>query len=377
MSLSASRYFSIALLAFIAGFVLLPSSKAVNNFFYIFMALPAVILLLAGRFHRFRVTFLTVSWAAFFCWLALSGIGDSAQYFKHLLYVVLFCFLVFAWVDWRQFEKALLFRSFFWGLVLYVAVSAIYFWYSGQTAVGVRIISLPGRLDGPILTSMLMVSCFVLLLPEWLRDRGWWEMGAAVAAILFCVGFVLQSRSGLVGLAAALIAVFIWMTWKAGWKERVLALLMALVIGVIILWVLKNSDVAARLISRADAGRLELWKQYLADWLGCGFLLGCGADFYNEVRNDGGEIILHPHNLLLTVGFRYGFVGVLLFSVSLMAALWEGWRQKSSWAGFLLVSLFMLNFDGRELINSPHEVWLLVLMPAMLIAARQQSDLRA
>lgn len=372
MPSSASRYFTVVLLAFLASFLLLPNSKAVNNFFYVFLALPALILIVFAKVQRPHITVLAGLWAAFFAWLALNGVGGDSRFFKNLLYTLLFCLVVWLWVDWRSFEKVRLFQIFFWSIILYVAGSAVFFWLTGRADMGVRVLVLPSRMQGPILTSMLIVSCFALVLPEWLRNRRWIEITAALIAILFCVGFVLQSRSGLVGLGLLLIIACGGVLWRGGWWLRSGTVLVAVLIVLGGMWVSQHSEVAAGLVARADSGRFELWLLYLKEWMGCGLLLGCGPGFSPEIHIEGGLLIEHPHNIFLTMGFRYGLPGVLLFFSVMLATLWQAWQQKNPWGGYLLIALFMLNFDGRELINSPHEVWLLVLLPSMLIAARQQ-----
>lgn len=101
-------------------------------------------------------------------------------------------------------------------------------------------------------------------------------------------------------------------------------------------------------------------------------MLGCGPSFSPDIRIQNGLAIQHPHNIFLAMGFRYGLLGLLLFAVTMLLTLQKAREQRSAWGGYLLIALAMLNFDGRELINSPHEVWLLVWVPAMLIAAREQ-----
>lgn len=373
MTFCASRYFTAVLLVFLAGFLILPSSKAVNNFFYAFLLLPAVLLLVGFKAPRPHLSFLSALWLSFFCWLALTGLwGGDVKFFKYLFYTLVFCLIVWLWVSWQSFDKVYLFQLFFWGLIVYVTASALFFWLTGQIAFGVRVLSLPSRLEGPILTSILIVSCFALLLPEWLRDRCWLSISAATTATLFCVGFVLQSRSGLVGLGVLLAVALGQAAWVGEWRLRIAVVVVSALLVLVFLWLFHDSKVVASLITRADSGRFELWQLYLQEWIGCGLLLGCGPGYSPEILIERGILIQHPHNIFLAIGFRYGIPGVLLFTAVMIATLWQAWEQKNAWGAYLFIALLMFNFDGRELIDSPHEVWLLVLLPAMLIAARQQ-----
>lgn len=376
MRLSASRYFTAVLLVFLASFLVLPGTKAVNNVFYVFLAMPALVMLLLGKAQRPPMTALLGIWAAFFAWMALYVIGVEIQLFRHFLYTALFCAAVWLWVDWHCFDNLQLFRVFFWSLITYVIGSAVFYWLTGQVDVGERVLLLPSRMEGPILTSMLIVSCFALLLPEWLRNRHWLEMSAGFLAVLFCAGFVLQSRTGLVGVFVLLAAMYVWVFWRADWLGRSAALLSAALLLLAGVGVFQYSDVAAELVDRADSARFELWQQYFSHWLECGPLLGCGVEYMAGVRIFTGELVHHPHNIFLAIGFRYGVPGLVLFILAMLTTLWQAWKQRNPWGGYLMIALFMLNFDGRELISSPHEVWLLVLLPSMLIAAQQRDDRR-
>lgn len=374
MRICAAHYFTLTTLVFIACFLLLPSSKAVNNVFYIFLAVPALGLLLLGRVPRPPVTALVGLWAAFFAWLVLSGVGADGQFFKHVVYTLLFCLVIWLWVDYQRFARIGLFRVFFWSLIVYVSGSAVVFWLTGALEVGARLYSLPGRMEGPILTSMVIVCCFALLLPQWLRQRCRVEMTVAVLAVLFCAGVVLQSRSGLLGLAVVLGVVWALMLWQGRWLQRAVLLLMAALLVGAGLWLLQHSELAAELVIRGDSGRFELWYFYIRDWLDCGLLLGCGIGFTGDIRIEEGLLVEHPHNIFLAMGFYHGVPGLLLFTLIMLATLWQAWKKQDPWGGYLLIALFMLNFDGRELISSPHEGWLLVLLPAMLIAARERVE---
>lgn len=369
----APRYFTFALLGFLASFLLLPSSKAVNNFFYAFLALPGLLLIISARVPRFRVTLLVGLWTLFFSWLALRAVwGGDGDFFKYLFFNALFCLIIWLWVDWRRLDDVALFQVFFWALIFYVTGAALLYWWTGQVEVGVRVLALPSRLQGPILTSILIVSCFALVLPEYLRKRNWWALLAAVVGIIFCVGFVLQSRSGLVGLVALLAFACGKLVCEGSWRSRAGAIAAVVLLGWIGSLSLQHSEVAVQLIARADSGRFELWGQYFQLWRECGLMFGCGPSFSPDIRIQGGLLIQHPHNIFLAMGFRYGLLGLLLFAVTMLLTLQKAREQRSAWGGYLLIALAMLNFDGRELINSPHEVWLLIWVPAMLIAAREQ-----
>ena len=44
--------------------------------------------------------------------------------------------------------------------------------------------------------------------------------------------------------------------------------------------------------------------------------------------------------------------------------------MRDGWGWYLAAALVMLNFDGSKLVGNPDELWLLVLLPAVLIYGR-------
>jgi len=51
-----SGYFTVSLLVFILSFLVLPTSKMVNNVYYIFLAIPALGLIVFGRGRSVKIS---------------------------------------------------------------------------------------------------------------------------------------------------------------------------------------------------------------------------------------------------------------------------------------------------------------------------------
>src|SRR5690625_4284690 len=163
----APRYFTFALLGFLASFLLLPSSKAVNNFFYAFLALPGLLLIISARVPRFRVTLLVGLWTLFFSWLALRAVwGGDGDFFKYLFFNALFCLIIWLWVDWRRLDDVALFEVFFWALLFYVTGTALLHWWTGQVEGGVRVLALQSRLQGRRRRRVLSVRGLAVVFAE-------------------------------------------------------------------------------------------------------------------------------------------------------------------------------------------------------------------
>lgn len=360
-------YFTPALLVFIASFLVLPTSKMVNNVYYALLALPALCVLLMRRGQDIRLSPALLLWGALCAWYVLIGLlSADGQHFKHVLYVALFVLLVSQLADPQPLRTPLFARGLFWALGVYVLGSAIVYWSIGRYAPGERVLWLPGRMTGPIYTSMWLTCCFALALPVWISQRRWGELAAAALLAVFCMGYVLQSRSGLVGMLAlgGMVA-----GWLALCRARYLLWLggVAILLAGTTLFAMRELPEVASLFARADSGRFELWRILSAEWLGCSLWLGCGMQHVSEATILGGAPIQHPHNIFLALGLYSGLVSLLIFLALMAVVLRCAWRQRDPWGLYLLVALIVLNFDGSKLVGNPDELWLLVLLPMALI----------
>ncbi len=364
-------YFTLALLVFLASFLLLPTAKMVNNVYYALLALPALGVLLAHRGRDIRPEPALLLWSALWLWYVVVGISSGdLQYFKHVLYIALFVLLVSLLVDPQPLRTPLFSRGLFWVLGLYVLGSAVVYWFSGRYEPGERVLWLPGRMTGPIYTSMWLTCCFALALPAWLSRRLWLELSAATLLAVFCMAYVLQSRSGLVGMLALAVLLAGWLALR---RARYLIWLgggLVLAAG-LLLYGMREVPEIASLFARADSGRFELWRILFAEWLDCGLWLGCGVRYASQATILDGAPIQHPHNIYMALGLYSGLVSLLLFLALTALLLRRAWQQRDPWGLYLLLALLMLNFDGSKLMGNPDELWLLVLLPMALIANRR------
>ncbi len=368
---SAEKYFTFSIVGLLLAFVLLPNSKWVANYYYVFVLLPATALLLTLRVPKQPLKPLLILWLSFAFWLLTSGAhGGDFGYFKHWGYLVAFCVVMVSWVEFRRFRTPRFFEACFIMLGAYILISTFVLWAQGAP-VGERILELPLRLSGPILTSMLLVALLTACLPAWHSEAKIWRIAVAFALALFCVGFVLQSRSGLVGLVAVTAGYCCYLLMLT--KGRFLRLVVLVMVGVSVasvIWALEYVESLQMLVSRGDSGRFELWSAYLRELNQCGVFWGCGPSFVAEIYvMDGTLLIQHPHNIFLVAIVYHGLLALILLLVLSCATLWYAWQQKNPWGLYLLVALLMLQFDGNRLVNRPDEIWLLVYLPCMLILA--------
>jgi len=360
-------YFTPALLLFIVSFLLLPTSKMVNNVYYVLLALPALGVLLLRRGRGIQQSVALWLWVALCAWFVVVGaLSADGQYFKHVLYMVLFVLVVSQLVDPEPLRMPLFSRGLFWILGVYVLGSAVVYWLTGRYAFGERVLWLPGRMTGPIYTSMWLACCFALALPTWLSQRRWLELSAAALLAVFCMAYVLQSRSGLIGmlLIGGLVG-----GWLALHRARYLLWLgfVCALLAMLTLFVTREVPEVASLFARADAGRFELRRILAGAWFECGLWLGCGMQYTTEATILGGAPIQHPHNIYMALGLYSGLVSLLIFLALVVVVLQRAWQQRDPWGLYLFTALVVLNFDGSKLVGNPDELWLLILLPMALI----------
>ncbi|NER61907.1 O-antigen ligase domain-containing protein, partial [Pseudomonas sp. MAFF212428] len=95
---NSRRYFGAAIVVFLLSFILMDSSKWTNNIFYAFIAVPGLVFLVKERGAGLFQQKLGWVWLAFLLWfLVPAAIAGQAQFYKHILYVSVFVFVVGGW----------------------------------------------------------------------------------------------------------------------------------------------------------------------------------------------------------------------------------------------------------------------------------------
>ena len=362
------RYFQLALLVFIASFLLLPTAKMVNNVYYVGIAIPALIALATGHGRYLIRSPIVLLWTLFLCW-RLIAVGASGEFqdLKHLTYVTLFLLVVGYLTKPDVFRSTAFMRSMFWVVALYIVCAVFYYSISGRYAPGQHILWLLSRMDGSIYTSMWLTACFFLATPVWIKERRYLEFALAVTVSLILLAYVLQCRSAL--LAWLVVGMLMSAhSASASPRVRISAALVGIAIAVTFAVALATVPQISALVQRADSGRFEIWTILLGEWQSCGWLTGCGLGHKSIQTLAGGYPILHPHNIYLTLGLTTGVPGLLLFLAIAVTTLRLAWTHRDPWGLYLTAGLVALFFDGSTIIDNPDERWLLVLLPMALIA---------
>lgn len=362
------RYFSFAVLMFIFSFVLLPTSKMVNNFFYIFLALPALVFIIFSKRYDFIKKSSVLFFLVFVVWLIIVGsLNGDFQFLRHIVYIFLFIVILMVLVNPSPFHDTRFFRFQFWAVCIYIVGSALVYWANGTYLFGERVVWLPARMTGPIYSSMWISACLALAAPAWLQERRWLEAGAALFLALLSVTLILQSRSGLLGIVLLLMILVAWSLFNN--KSRAIVLLLIGAAAGMILFMLRNASGINRIFTEGISPRPEIWARAISEMYDCGLLFGCGLNYDFSLTLPGGYFVNHPHSIYVSFGLYAGLVSLILFLLWIFRVLVISFHEKNPWGLYLLLSVCMLFFDGNLPIDHPNEFWLLVLLPAGLITA--------
>jgi hypothetical protein len=369
-----TRYFTLAVVVFLASFLFAPSNKTGNSVYYAIIALPALLAIPALLFYS-RVNLAlrrseALLWGGLVVWAILQGwiVNDlPVQYLKHILYTVLFLLVVGSLISPQPFRDPVFARGQFWLLQLYFLLSVLYFWVYGDYSPGLRQLSMLGRLGGQG-GAVWLAAAFVLALPVWIREKRWAELAAAFFLCGIFLVFVMQTRSALVGLLGALLLGYGFRILQFS-SPRARAGLISGIAGVSILALLLwwFSPIVRNLVARGDSYRFELWSLLWQDLQNCGVWLGCGGEFRSARLLSNGGVILHAHGLYQSFVLHTGLVSLLFFSIIGFRALRTAWKSRDAWGAYLLTGLLAQCFDGGQLIGNPDNYWPVILLPIALI----------
>lgn len=371
------RYFDFSILLFIAAFFVLPTTKMVNNAYYVFVLLPAVVYMLKTRLSALRPNIILALVMVFLFSNIMSAVSASAtgQFYKHIFYVFMFFYVLVYLADIKFFTGNSFKLVLFWGLTLYVFLSAVFYWVVGTYAFGARVVWFPSRMTGPIYLSIMISSAFLLVLPYFLDAKKYGQLVVGFLLNLFNVVFIVQSRSGLVAfLAVAGLFVIYRLVKFRDYKFLFFPAFAALAFVLFGFLFSEFTTVAEKIVTRADSGRFALWLQLFYDFKSCNLLLGCGPEVESTSTFYGGYPILHPHSVFFSLIWYTGLLTFLAFMSLCTLAIIYGVRMHESWVLYLMSSMVGLAFDGSNVVGNPDEIWLLLLLPMFILFAKARAQ---
>ncbi len=369
---TARKIYYGAYAIFFCGFLFFPSSKSHNNFFYVTLFLPSLVIL-RGLFSAFlkNTTFkLIIIYIAYLVLTNFWGVNvtleNIAEQIKHALYVLAFITASIV-VESCYPEKAD-------RLLLMLAVVAtisfllsILWWYHAHDFPAHRLRDALGRMRNPILAGCIAgLACLVLLdnLPKHNRHAMRIIVGVGV---LINLAFIMlsQSRTALAALGPALLILAIPYL-----RRRAPVLILMGVIVAIVGFSLQDALITGfnRNSYRVDIWMATLDKAASSLWWGQGYFCDTTALEIN------GRVMRHAHNAYLAALRDGGLIGLLLLAGFVAIAIVHSWRQAQTSKGYLNLALIVFGalavfFDNDRLVDNPEELWVFFWYPLCRIIA--------
>jgi O-antigen ligase len=201
-----------------------------------------------------------------------------------------------------------------------------------------------------------------------IEDRRWSiARYAAMAVLLLFVGLT-QTRSVWLALALAIVLMPLW---RPGRAHRWVAVTIAVLAAVMLLWP------ASMLTVRGTSLRPELATQAM-HLIAQHPLLGWGQGAPISLLVNGAAYT-HTHNLLTQVTVELGLPGLLLTVAMWLMLGWQGWRHRDTLQGRLVLTIWVyasvvLQFDMPQMLDSPRPAWLLIWLPMGLVLGLLAGD---
>lgn len=352
-----SRLLLAAYLLFIALLLGADNTKLTNNVFYLFLMLPAGVMIARRQLRPTRACLLL---GGYLLYVALSTFwsnadpGDSTKHLKYVVYILAFAAItqqVMAQPERLKWIAA-------WGLLVSLIVEA-HSLYTLIANVGLdswardfpRLDQLTGPLNAVYLALAVGMFGFILISSQ---VRNPWLASLLVCGLILLT-IPLQSRTPILAL---LLAHSYYLFRLRAFTALACWILMLAVGGLALTLTIDRFT--------AEFVRVDIWLN-VAGTLSeqCSLLLGCGNRFDFSVQAQG-FLYANPHSFWLSQLFYGGLVGVAL----LATCLWALYRHASQLAAFwppVFLYCAVTGFSiGHSLLTHPDFIWLLTWFPLAL-----------
>jgi len=379
-----SAYFPVVFLLFIAEFYFIPEDKWQSNLFRVGLLLPFLLVFpwqdIKPRLYNssiLKVTCLLIFSLLFsLAWSPAAHPGMAEKTLYHGLYVTGF---VLIGTDILLRNPAYADRLFYWlgWLIIITGILSIWWFYQEHNFPMERLQAI-GQLRHSGFAAILygLVGLYhFMATPRLTSTNAWhrWLPGTLAACMGLAVIILTQSRGGLVALSVVLLLGSILTRQKRFLVSLVLVALSLMVM--VFLW----SDELLTIVTRGgwDSYRLDIWRQSL-DLIKQAPLFGHGL-LDNSVLTTDGELITHPHNILLSTLLYGGILSGSLLLLLCGLVLRQGWQSWSAKCDIkpLLLTVFAFTYlttDGYRLISNPVPNWVYFWLPVIWAISRELRD---
>lgn len=361
-----AQYLVAALCIFIVSFFAVNSSKTIHNIYYLLLCLPILLFSVTkGAAQTINdckqgplIKLLALHLLIVFLTELISH-GRALPYLKSTFLLALLWFGLH--ISSRNKNHTLLLWRIFASVSFGISLWGLTEWLIGfLSGGGITRVSLYASASNPVHGSLL-------ILVGWL---GYWlnfgipkaiETGktryivtiAFVALVSLVVCIVFQSRSGTVGLLAAILT---WLT-KAKYRRAITTVLMS-GIACVLLFGLHEP-----LMQRGASYRTEIWLDALNHlFADCSIVLGCNND---KDYLYAGQFE-HPHSAFLSILIDSGIAGALSFAAFALLFLRNGFRYGGTWFAVSMIGWGGVLTTSNGLVVSPRPLWVYFWIPTFL-----------
>ncbi len=340
-----------------------------QQLFYVFLALPALILALNCRdlsaaLLRSPVFIAFLCFAAYFSIsISWSGTDESAlSLLKRPLYVlcVFFAFSGVALYRVDRLKDVLRLSSVI--AVIAGGVQLALFLLSDE---GARLAGY-GALHNPLLTSHVFGFFLVLWIAHWIHHRRFFQPAAMIAvAVLGALILATGSRTPLLALTATIF----WLGLMTGDRRGAIACGVLILTGaaIIILW-------PEAVVQRGFSYRPQIWAEAIRQALEFP-AFGHGYNHALRIHIDGISYdFSDPHNMTLSVFYRGGVLGLVFWAALFLSALAVSWKNRKdpmvfAFSATIVYGLVASMTEGGSFLSRPKEHWFLLWIPFALLTA--------
>ena len=352
----------------------------------------ASVLLLSSQSGASIVTYLLalVVIASYRMWVDLARNDLFMGVIALLLYLSLSVFWSDPW-SWRDFGsmlvRVLLVCSFIVGMALVQLRGQVQLWLrrvmvmvgggAALVAVGNYLLWPPedgrlnglGQLDAHVVAALVYGFVVIMALQACLRETGLiWRVSAAMTILV--AGYAIyasDSRNAWVSVALGLCVLLLAERIRERDRFRSGVIMVGMLAGIALLLLFVNETTQAMLLPRGTSFRPEIWDQAFARIFDGHAWFGLGINTDNNFLVPG-LVILHPHNLYLSVLYQGGFVALGMFLLLLWKTLHElllayDEADAKLALGLLGMALPAYMLDGHELLDKIGSTWFLIWLP--------------
>ncbi len=351
---------------FCLAFFLPISSKAVNNIFYAGLAVPALFWLLR-RPAALPVLGRALAWVVLFLALVTLLDASSLSGLKKGVYLLLFLASCLLLEQQRFTVRHCLTLYALVCLVIFFYVLADWIWIWSESGRWIRYGRFLDQRINPVYFSLLMITGLSFLwlfhAEEFLLRHSRVALGAGLyvfVGMVLVVAAIFQGRSALLGFSLFLLT---YLYWRRQFLVGVLVIL-----GLAI--PLHAIGVLELLLNRGVSHRTDIWMDALSRLANdCSLWLGCGSDDYRFLGK-----FEHPHSGYVSMLYRNGLVGAVLFAGFAAVFFARSARINSRWMLLALIGWGSLLTSTSGVITTPQPLWIYFWLPTFMAILESHRD---